>query len=338
MGWARKIVTVYFSLILLIMTVSIGVEAQSVLFPEGERNDSPESARVINYGEPLLGKMVENDEDWFSFVANRGDTIKMGFLPYFEYRYKFVAPNGKTINTRYQGDIHRFEAPESGEYLFSLKYAPAINSDLKRSQEYTGKYVLILDKSESDVPTDDNEYNDARKDSTIVPENGVVHGVLESGDKDWYTFGAARGENIRIYSMHGPYAGWWLLVDNKGQRIDMDFTDYTASATAPTTGQYYIRYRYDQDWLKNRDNPSRWRGELGEYYILFDFDVRSIESVQKDTESDVPDDKDTNGEEIVEDDPPDPPPDNTPDYDVGAIIAAAIAGLATIIAAFLKRG
>jgi hypothetical protein len=326
MARPRIVVLAVVSIAVLASIVPTGAGAQVDLLSEGERNDSAESARVISSGTSIRGTIVADDEDWFSFVANRGESVRLAVGNDFSYVYFLFDPDGEPIESVRDGDFISFEAPVSGEFLFRMVYTPSLIDDVDPDATYTGEYVLHLGVGDAIRTADRNELNDQRSDATRVPVDGTVHGVLERDDQEWFTFGAERGTEIRIISLHGGYSSWWGLYDGNGNRVEMNFGGDLVTATAPTTGQYFLRIRYDQEWLEGRSPNASWSAE---YVLLFDFDVRSVESMRT---------------EAVDTERPDTGPVSTPREGPSSengnspiIVAAVIGGVATIIAAILAR-
>ncbi len=277
MGHPRICIGVIFLVTLLLAGVSVGTGAQVDFLDEGERNDDPESATVLQNGDAVRGSIVKDDRDFFSFFAPSGTVVKIGVAPLFESRLAIFDSDMNPVDWRSNGDFLILEVPTGGEYFFGFRYAPDVDDDLEDSPKYTGEYRFILEIGDGVEPTDENELNDEKTDATHIPPSGRLHGVLEPGDNDWYTFHATRGEEIKIFAIHGPYPDWWYLEDEDGNTVEMDFTDSTMTATAPTTGQYYLSYQYNGQWLENQSDPSRLTGVFGEYYLLFDFDADPVQ-------------------------------------------------------------
>lgn len=196
---------------------------------------------------------------------------------------------------------------------------------------YTGEYILQFEIRRSIEPLDGNEPNDERVDATPVPSDGAVHGVLESGEQDWFVFGVDRGNEIRIYDLMEAASEIWLY-DRDGNLVRMNrFTGDLKTATATTSGPYYLQIVYN-------DGASTIDTRI-EYDILFDFDVKPVtptppEEPEVITSEEEP--KMITSEEVSKVTRPVSPSitPESPGPDV-VIIAALITAAATIIAAII---
>lgn len=328
MGIARKSMIMILSACLLFGSMPSGVEGQLDLLSEGERNDSVESARILKSGMIVKGSIEKDDQDWYSFLANKGDVVRIGLADSnLVAGRSLYDPNKNVIQMKFYNDYLIYEVSESGEHFLRIDQSN-VKKDGSRT---TGDYYLLFEILGTVEPSDLNEPNDVPSEATKVPSKGVVHGVIDRNDQDWVTFEARKGDKIEIISMVGPYGAIYRLFDVDGNRVNLDLRGLVFKTTAPKTGQYFLRIRYNEEYTESQGLSGLESGNFGQFHILFNFDVETQNYVDDTPEQDGSVGED--GENGINT----PPPDDTIDIDSPAIIAAIIGGLATIIAAILSR-
>lgn len=105
--------------IVILATVPSEADARLAFWDEREPNDTQERATVLRSGALVRGTIEEDDVDWFSFVATRGDTVRIGQgeADVLLEGWSVIDSDGNKLSSRQHGDFLFYDISANGEYF-----------------------------------------------------------------------------------------------------------------------------------------------------------------------------------------------------------------------------
>jgi len=220
----------------LVAAVPIASAAQ-----EQEPNDSRDTAQQIQTGEQVSGEATADDEDWFAFTVQKGETINL------------TATIGND-----DGTVFRIRDPDGDALGYPNTEDGSVTAGATARQ--TGTYYIEVknrdgssdtyDFTVETYTTDSFEPNEERANATSITVGEEVTGEMSIGDTDWFAFTVERGETINLTAAGGPRSDtkFWLK-DPDGEfifsRRSKTGESVTLGTTARQTGTYYVEVTPD---------------------------------------------------------------------------------------------
>jgi len=210
---------------------------------EEEPNDSRDAAQEVSVGEEVTGEIAGGDEDWFAFTVEEGEIINVSAAAPESDRsaeFNLITPGGNNLGgARLNGgrDFFGTTAATGGTYY--------INTVGVSPDKGGGPYSFTVETSR----TDGFDPNEDRGNATRLYENPFPSktATVSVGDREWFAFGADRGEEIELAATTtGDRGTEFDFEDPDGNGIaGVRLTDESGSATAiaETSGTHYLRTR-----------------------------------------------------------------------------------------------
>jgi hypothetical protein len=206
-----------------------------------EPNEGIADAVPYTVGQSQSGTLVAADNDWFSFDAQRGQSLELSAsrstAAMGNYFVRIATPAGSTLDSAF---IDPGETETIGDVIEANgTYYVQVDGD-------SGDYTFTLNT----VPNDAFEPNEAISDSFRLVDNprGPIEGQLTTADNDWFTVTAAAGESINVTASRptaetGNY--FIRIATPAGSTLDSVFVDPgdtdDIGTVVQSSGTYYVQ-------------------------------------------------------------------------------------------------
>jgi len=237
---------------LLLVTAALGpLAGTATAATESEPNDSLGDAQSITVGTEVTGEVsASDDDDWFAFTATRGETIEIsgaieqqsGGFDGGNVVVELVDSNGDQID---KNRVRDGDTPES--FTIGTTVVTGGTYYVHVEPEFGG-FAADYNVTASTYRTDSFEPNENRSMAAPLFENPFVpsEARITLGDADWFAYGLAAGETVRLEATAGtPGADQELRIHDPGgneanETVLNPGNTETVVWTATTSGVYNL--------------------------------------------------------------------------------------------------
>jgi PGF-CTERM protein len=232
----KRVLTVVVTVLVVAGLVYVG-PVTGIQPEEEEPNDNRDNAQTIETDESMTGDLTEDDNDWYAFEVEAGETVN-------------ITVDGEAAS----GNIHlRTFMPENGKFDSGVQNGTATFGRTAVSDGIA--YLRVQSRGAAGAEysftvdtyrTDWFEHNDDQDNATRLYENPLPSATARSGigDSDWFAFDAEEGETITAmgWSLSGNTVAFGIFrPDGSTEKNNVADGGLTLETTAATDGTAYFR-------------------------------------------------------------------------------------------------